>query len=354
MRPDKGALVRAIVYGLAIVYLFLDLFVFYGPLKTVLKGANPMSESAIAKEIDRGVAARVYFQPILLTQIDRRVQENLWRQGSSPEGVTPERLKDLRLVALNSLFNEHLLRIKVRYNAEDAIVDDAALADGIDDLQRRFTTPAEFAQAIEGQGWQGQREIQARVGARIQQEVYLGERISVEVGDDEVRAFYDENRELFRVPARVRVRQIFFAALDHPDGEARRLAESALQEIHDGRDFALVAREKSEDAGSRDQGGELGWVTRERLLPEFTDAVFDKEVPSRSLIETRLGAHLVEVLDKEVARLLDFEEVREDLRVALSNRKREEGLKAYFANLRHYEQGKLEIFEEVLNRPWSL
>jgi len=57
MKPDNGALVRVILYSVALIYLFIDLFVVKGPLYRKVKNADPRSEKVIAEETARGVAA---------------------------------------------------------------------------------------------------------------------------------------------------------------------------------------------------------------------------------------------------------------------------------------------------------
>jgi len=71
-------------------------------------------------------------------------------------------------------------------------------------------------------------------------------------------------------------------------------------------------------------------------------------------VDSKIGTHLVEILEKKPARARSFEEVKEELREALSNQRRDEGVKEYLRVLHHRESNKLEIFAEVLDRPWSL
>ncbi|MEM9080375.1 MAG: peptidylprolyl isomerase [Verrucomicrobiota bacterium] len=354
MKVDSGAGWRVGLYGLALVYLFLDLFVFHGPLRKKIRGADLASAQAIAEEMERGVAARVYFQPILLTQIDRAVEERLWREGKGVEGLSSDRLKELRLAAINRLFDEHLLRIKVRFNPERAAVENVELARAVRWFQKRFVTEQEFEEAMAMQGWRGMEELGARVGAKLEQEAYLEELVGIEVSEEEAKNFYDENRNQFRRGERIRCRQIFFASLDHGEAGARRLAEEALEEVKKKNDFAEVAERRSEDLKSKRFGGDLGWMEEGRGDEEFFAQVAELVMGQMEVVETRLGSHVVEVLEREEGGEMNFKGVKEELRVALSNRKREEGLRDYRDILRRRERGKLEIFEEVLEKEWSL
>src|SRR5262249_18450596 len=84
---------------------------------------------------------------------------------------------------------------------------------------------------------------------------YLERRVrQVVVTDEALKAFYDAHRDLFTTPSRVKVRHIVVAT--------RAEADAVLAEIENGRDFVETATARSIDAGTRERGGDLGWVTR--------------------------------------------------------------------------------------------
>ena len=78
---------------------------------------------------------------------------------------------------------------------------------------------------------------------------------------------------------------------------ARAKAEGILKEINEGADFAFKARTESEDPGSANQGGDLGWFQSGRMVPAFNDAVFGATKPGliNKLIETEFGYHIIDV-----------------------------------------------------------
>ena len=354
MKPDTGALVRAIVYSVALVYLFVDLFVLQGPLYHRVKDSDPRSKKVIAEETARGVAARVYYQPILLTQIDRTVEKRLWSRGRRAAGLEREELRQERMAALNEMFQEHLLRIKVRFNAAEIQVSDEEVADAVKTFKKRFATEQLLEGAIANQGWEGEKELVARIRAKLEQEAYLRKYVGVEVSEEEVQSFYQENQERFVLPERVKARHIFSAALDHPGGGARALAEIVLNALQEGQDFSELCSEYSEDPATKENGGELGWMSRNRMPEGLGEQVFRLQPGAVQILETRLGAHVFEVQERKSARQQTFEEVRNELEEALSNQRREEGTQQYLRVLHHREAKNLEIFSEVLSRPWSL
>ena len=354
MKPDTGSLVRALVYGVALIYLFIDLFVLKGPLYRRVKDSNPASEKAIAEETARGVAARVFYQPILLTQIDRTIEERFYLRGKEAHGLEGEALRLERLIALNEIFEEHLLRIKVRFNASEFEVSEEEVATAVKVFKKRFASEQLLKEAIAIQGWKGEEELVARVRAKLEQEAYLKKYVQVEVSEQELTNYFEEYGGRFGIPERIKVRHIFLADLEHPAGEAHRLAELMREDLSQGKSFVELAAARSEDPATKNRGGELGWMARNRLPKEFGEELFAIPVGELQIVDSKIGTHLVEILEKKPARARSFEEVKEELREALSNQRRDEGVKEYLRVLHHRESNKLEIFAEVLDRPWSL
>lgn len=353
MKLGTASLARAIIYGLALIYIFADLFVVKGPLFRAIKNSDPRSEKVIAEETAKGVAARVFYQPVLLTQIDRTIERRFWLRGKSTEGLAGEDLRQERMAALNEIFEEHLLRIKVRFNSSEVEVSDAEVAAAVKLFKKRFPTEKLLDGATSNQGWKGEEELVARVRAKLEQEAYLKKKVAVEVSPEELQNYYELNRHHFLLPERVKVRHLFFAALQHPDGQALSLAKAAQRELAAGQDFAEIAAARSEDSASQKRGGELGWMTRERLPNGMSEALFSCPVGGFHVVESELGAHVVEVWEKRPAREKTYAEVKDELGVALTNQKREEGVQEYLRILHHRESNKLEAFLEVLDRPWS-
>lgn len=77
--------------------------------------------------------------------------------------------------------------------------------------------------------------------------------------------------------------------------EALALAEELRKRVLDGEDFAVVAKENSDDAGSAAMGGDLGKFRREEMVPEFSDAVFAlKPGDVSAVVESAFGFHVIQ------------------------------------------------------------
>jgi len=84
-------------------------------------------------------------------------------------------------------------------------------------------------------------------------------------------------------------------------GDAKQKADETLQQIKDGQDFAELAKEKSDDTYSAEQGGDLGFFGQGQMVPEFEEAAFALEKGAVSeVVRTQYGYHIIKVDDKRV------------------------------------------------------
>lgn len=140
---------------------------------------------------------------------------------------------------------------------------------------------------------------------------------TVQVSEDQLRQAYEQQLERFRMPERAHVRHILIKTVDRPASEVPALqkkAEDLLAKLKGGADFAEVAKKNSEDPGSAEKGGDLGWITRGQTVPEFEKAAFSLNLKELSgLIKTEYGFHIIQVLEREPARVRPLAEVRAEL-----------------------------------------
>lgn len=352
LKMSKSFVVRMVLWTVLVGYLALDFLVFSGPLKRELRRAFPTDGDKLELAIKEGICARVHSAPIYLGQVERRVQENLWRAGRKLENVGEKELKLLRWVALNELIDEHLVRIKVRVNREEYVVSDGEIDAELERFKKRFGSGEEMEAAMEAQGIESGKELRYRLAARLQQEKYVEKQIekAIAVGDAEVRAWYDENKEEMAVPERRRVRHIFMATLDHPSDEAKGVLESHLTAILEKKvEFAKVAAEVSEDLRSKKTGGDLGWMRKDRLPGDFAAAVFAAPRGKPFLFRTKLGWHIAEVTEVKGPEIPSFDLVKDEIRQALSDSRRKDAVDEVRRQLRYLEREKVVIYKDVLD-----
>jgi len=136
--------------------------------------------------------------------------------------------------------------------------------------------------------------------------------------DADARALYDQRKSVYDVPEQVRARHVLIqvAADAPPDAvaAAEAVANQALERLRAGEEFAKVAAELSSDAGSRTEGGDLGFFRRGQMVGPFEEAAFALEPGQLSgLVRSPFGFHVLRVDERKPAEVRSYEQVREDL-----------------------------------------
>lgn len=351
MSPLAKFSLRLAIYGMVIAYLAGDLFVFHGPLRRKMERADPSSPAAIQAAKARGVVARVFNLQITRSQLDRAVHERLWLEGKSPAGLSPENLKTVRYAALDDLIDHELLRVKAKANAPQLIVTDEELNERLRRLLGRFVSKGEMETAMKSQGIASEQDLRDRIAARIQQEKYVELKIGplVDVTEDEARDWFSQNEARFARPERIRPRHVFLATLNRPEEEARLKLEAALVDLTSGaKDFAALVSELSEDPASKANGGDLGWMTRERLPLDFAQPAFSLPLHKPTLLQTRIGWHLVEVTGRKPAEPRTFDEAKPEVIAALEAVKRRQAAAEFRDALRRFEADKIDVYHDMM------
>jgi parvulin-like peptidyl-prolyl isomerase len=114
--------------------------------------------------------------------------------------------------------------------------------------------------------------------------------------------------------------------------QAKSQAEKVRSEIQNGADFASEAEKYSDDATTKDSGGDLGAVTRGTMAPEFEEAVFALQKDELSQpVKTQYGYHLIVVTDITPAQQLGYDQVRETIKTTLLSQKQSDTWNAWLA-----------------------
>lgn len=144
---------------------------------------------------------------------------------------------------------------------------------------------------------------------RIPIEAFISD---IKVPEEEIKAYYEQHKDEFTEPPRVHARHILISTGERTPEEALQIAQELLDRIRNGEDFATLARTYSEDPGTRDQGGDLGWFSRGRMVKTFEDACFAaREGAVVGPIQTGFGYHIIQVLEKDPGGLQPLDKVRD-------------------------------------------
>lgn len=146
-------------------------------------------------------------------------------------------------------------------------------------------------------------------------------RQGVQISDEELQAKYKQDIQQYQVPTRVHAQHVLFMTVGKTDAEVdeiRKKAEDVLKQAKKGAKFDELAKKYSEDPGSKDKGGDLGWLLQGQTVPEFEKVAFSEPVGSISdLVKTQYGFHIIKVLEKETAHTKSFDEVKDSIRAPL-------------------------------------
>src|SRR5260370_14403328 len=146
-------------------------------------------------------------------------------------------------------------------------------------------------------------------------------RQNVQVSDDMLKQQYQANIQQYQVPNRVHVEHILFMTVGKTDAEVEEIkkkAEDVLKQAKKGGKFEDLAKKYSEDPGSKDKSGDLGWITQGQTVKEFEKTAFSLSPGQVSdLVKTEYGFHIIKVLEKETAHTKPFDEGKDSLRAPL-------------------------------------
>lgn len=132
--------------------------------------------------------------------------------------------------------------------------------------------------------------------------------------DAELHKEYNAEIDSFRTPERVDARHILIKSDASNDAAMKAKAQGILKQLEAGGDFAKLAQANSDDPGSKDKGGELGWLQRGQTVPEFEKSAFSLQPGQTSgLVKTEYGYHIIQVEKHEAAHLQTFDEVKPKL-----------------------------------------
>jgi peptidyl-prolyl cis-trans isomerase C len=168
----------------------------------------------------------------------------------------------------------------------------------------------------------------------IQQEVVE----KVTITDEEAQSYYDEQKDQFNEPERIRASHILVQVAEDASQEDKDVAKEKinglLAQVQSGQDFAEVATEHS-DCPSSANGGDLGLFPRGAMVKPFEDVAFTLNVGEISdIVETQFGYHIIKVTEKKEPRTVPFEEVKERLKNGLVRQKANTEVTKWIEDLR--------------------
>ncbi len=197
----------------------------------------------------------------------------------------------------------------------------------------------------------------------------------VKVSDKEVKDFYNQNKERFNYPERVKASHILIEAnpelikksiidadkdgklsaadidkkvKEEMDKKMALAQDVRAQALKDPKKFADLAKKYSDDKGSAQKGGDLGYFPREAMVKEFSDVAFSIKPDTISeIVVTRFGNHIILVEDRSAAGLAPFEQVQGEIKAYMEQDKKISALQKLFDGLK--SNAKIEFNDPSFN-----
>jgi len=190
-------------------------------------------------------------------------------------------------------------------------VTDADITTEIENLKAQFGGEAALNSALSQSGMTLD-DLKKQMPIQVQLRKILEPQ--VKITDDEIKKYYEDNKASFDTEEQVRASHILV--------KTQAEAEDIIKQLKGGADFAALAKEKSADTGSKDNGGDLDFFKRADMDPSFADAAFKLKVGETSgAVKSQYGYHVIKVTDRKEAHTSTFEEKKEEVRKTLVTQK---------------------------------
>lgn len=290
--------------------------------------------------------AKVNGEKISQTDLDKRMKKVKLAyegQGVKFDGQQGQMmLKAIEQQQVEEMINQKLLLQAAEQEGVVATKD--VINKRFDEIKKNFDTEQKFNDAMKMYGYT-EEELREMLKYDISYAA-LYDKVTkdIKVTDDEIKKYYDQNKDKYKDPEKVQVRHILVALetqdkkTKRTDEQAKKEAEKILAELNAGADFAKLAKEKSDDPGSKDKGGLYKDIpkTGSGFAQEFIDAAFALKSGqiTQKPVKTQFGYHIIKVDAKTPEKQLTFDEAKERIQKDLPATKKQEAFNKYMENVR--------------------
>ncbi len=292
--------------------------------KDTAKAAPDTAAVEQPAELPVGVVAKVNDVEIPATELTQAVNAALGQNPQLRGMVTSDgKMADFKKTILQKMIETTLLD---QAGKKLGIADLNTRVDAkIASLKKSFPNEAGFQQALAKQHL-SETDLRKKVERSVRIKTLLDEKIrkGITVSDEEVKTFYDKNKEKIKEPESVRASHILIrVAKDAPKKEeaaARKKIDALLARVKKGEDFTTLAKANSEDPSAKMNGGDLGYFTHGQMVPEFDQTAFAlKPGETSDVIRTSFGFHIIKCVDKKPGRQIPLKEASPKIRKYLED-----------------------------------
>jgi peptidyl-prolyl cis-trans isomerase SurA len=297
------------------------------------------------KTASEDIVARVNAKEITAADLEKQYQARINGAAQAP---TPEESQALRFQLLTQMIDDEILLQMAATSGLSAT--DAEVETKFTDMKAQYTAE-QFEELLKQQKVKPE-DIKADLRKNLTLEKLVTKEITsrINVSDADIKDVFEKNKASFNLPEGYHLQHIMVTPVPDPQitnakhddaktpAEAQAKAARLLHDIQGGQDFAVVARDWSEDAESAPNGGDLGFrslADLEKNDPKLRQAAERLKIGESSpLIETRFGYHILKLIERDPGGQKDLTsaQVQAQIRQAIFSQK-EQMLKAAFSEV---------------------
>jgi peptidyl-prolyl cis-trans isomerase C len=336
-----------------------------------------VAQPVAAKVLDRTLAT-VNGDVILLSAFEKNATPILeqFKRVTPPAEQTPARVMEIKKRVLDQMIDDRILAQEAK--KKGVKVSQLEVDEGVKKVRTRFASEDEFNKELDKEGMSYdsfRKHIQDQIGTikLIDQEVKSK---TTAPSDAEIKSLYDTLMAILNdkpIPGSHTASEVdelksLARAMEHRFGERARARhvlirvapnasksdqEAALNKIKDvqkqiknGGDFTELAKKYSDDPGSKERGGDLGYFSRGDMVDPFEKAAFALNVGQVSdIVKTDFGYHIIRLEEKKAASKFTFDDVKDDLKEYLFQQRAAQKFEAYLKDLRSKADIKINNLE---------
>ena len=249
---------------------------------------------------------------------------------SQYDSQTLSGISDELLASIKNSITEQLINSTLLYQyAEKEKIDIPAsrINDEIEQIKSSFGSEQDFNNALRRNNLTLNQLKESLKNQYMVDQVIHNEYAQITISDEEIAQYYEEYESFFFQPEKRKISHILV--------EDKEEAELLLNQLNDGIiDFETTAKEKS-ICPSAEKNGDLGYISRGQMVPEFEEASFSLEAGNLSdIVKTEFGYHIIKCYDTQEEKQLSLEEAGDNIKSILTSQKQNERIDELIAQLR--------------------
>lgn len=224
-----------------------------------------------------------------------------------------EKIEQLKKDILNQMIEEKILIQEAE--KKEIKITKIDIDDGMREIRERFESEEEFDKELERQNLT-QKELKTKIKESLLVKKLIEQEVEAKVGspsDEEIKGYYQKHKKDFERPDQIRVRHILIRVGKDVDFKEKSRALNSIRDIQrqlkEGADFAELAKQYSEDPGSKDNGGDVGFFAKGMMVKEFEDAAFKlKKGEISDIVETNFGYHIIKFEEEKPGKQMGLDD----------------------------------------------